>query len=102
MSSGMDDERAFAWIAQHLAGDDPALARRIAVLNRQFLHLVGEDLLRDGNNEDRVVRRTEEDEVTDPAADGERSWTVKVAVVLAVVAAVGLLLTAILSAPGRG
>lgn len=35
--------------------------------------------------------------------DGEeRSWTVKVAVALAVLAAVGVLLTAILSVPGGG
>ncbi|MER0484706.1 hypothetical protein ABR737_41390 [Streptomyces sp. Edi2] len=99
-----DDERAFARIEQRLADDDPELARRIESLNTHFTELAGDDRFPDRRGVDPVAGRTDEEGATDPVLDGgeEHSWTVKVAVALAILAAVGLLLTAILSTPSGG
>jgi len=104
MSSPKDEERAFARIEQRLACDDPALARRLDALNTQFAELAGDDRLTGRRDLDPVIGRTDEEEATGQVLDGgkERSWTVKVTVAVAILAAVGLLLTAILSAPDGG
>lgn len=104
MSPAMDEERAFARIERRLASDDPALARRIDVLNRQFDEPAGDGRLTAHGDEGRVAGHVGDEAIAGHGIDGgeKRSWTFKVAVVLAVVAAVGLLLTAILSAPSGG
>jgi hypothetical protein len=105
MRSPMDDERALARIEQRLASDDPALARRIEALNTQVTELASDGRRPDFRVDGRpVTGHAHENQVTGQVRGGgeERSWTVKVAVVFAVLAAVGLLLTAILSAPGSG
>ncbi|WP_037890844.1 hypothetical protein [Streptomyces viridochromogenes] len=104
MSSATDDERAFARIERCLASDDPALVQRVDALNRQFSDPVGDDSFTGHGGKGRLTGQDDEKRVTDRALDGAggRSCTVKVAVALAIVAAVGLLLTAILSAPGGG
>jgi hypothetical protein len=104
MSSSKDAERAFARIEQRLADDDPALARRIDALNTQFTESARGDRLTDRRDLGPVTGRADEQKVTGQVLNGGegRSWTVKVAVALAILAAVGLLLTAILSAPGGG
>ncbi|MFI6012564.1 hypothetical protein ACIBAG_27735 [Streptomyces sp. NPDC051243] len=104
MSSPKDDERAFARIEQRLADEDPALARRIDALNTRFTESGRDDRSTDRRDLGPVTGHADEEDVTGQVLEGGegRSWTVKVTVALAVLAAVGLILTAILSAPGGG
>ncbi|MGA5423229.1 DUF3040 domain-containing protein [Streptomyces lavendulocolor] len=77
MASEMDEDRLFAEIEQHLAREDPDLAARISALDGQF-----------------------PDTTTPPASDeNERQWTMPISLILAAIAVIGLLLTAILNAP---
>ncbi|WP_037890814.1 hypothetical protein [Streptomyces viridochromogenes] len=89
MSSARDDKRAFAWIEQRLALEDRGLAGRADGLKQQFGDPAG-----DG-------RRTCERSDEDPVAKIARR-PVEVAVVLTLVATVGPLLTAVLSASDGG
>ncbi|MGW0763158.1 hypothetical protein ACWD1Y_43005 [Streptomyces sp. NPDC002814] len=103
MSSARDEDRVFARIEHWLTSDDPALAQRMDALNQQFGKRVGDGRLTVHGDEDPVSAHVDEERVTGKDPGGkERSGTFKLAVVLAVVAAVGLLLTAILSAPSNG
>ncbi|GAA2499875.1 DUF3040 domain-containing protein [Streptomyces gobitricini] len=78
MASEMDEARLLAEIEQHLAREDPGLAARISALDEQF----------------------PDDTAPPPAEDGNaRPWSMPFAWVLAVIAVMGLLLTAILNAP---
>ncbi|OAH09872.1 CBS domain-containing protein [Streptomyces jeddahensis] len=80
MNPSMDDRHILAEIERRLARDDPELASRIDTLNRQF----PQDS--EGDHNDTGKRR---------------DWRVVTAVVLTIVALLGLLLTAILGAPPR-
>ncbi|MFE7763870.1 DUF3040 domain-containing protein [Streptomyces sp. NPDC057438] len=106
MSAPKDEERVLARIEQRLASDDPEMARRIEDLNAQFTEPTGDDRPTDRGDLGAVTGRADKDdeEVTGLGLDDgeERSWTVKVALALVVLAAVGVLLTAILSVPGGG
>ncbi|GAB2766167.1 hypothetical protein [Streptomyces bullii] len=104
MASRMDDEHAFARLEQRLASEDPALAQRMQILNGQFTDGAGGGPFRGHGEPDPIATTSHADEEAAvyhvPVGWTERSRTWKVTVALAVLAAIGLLLTAILSAPG--
>ncbi|MFF8842235.1 DUF3040 domain-containing protein [Streptomyces sp. NPDC015127] len=77
MNPPMDDRRALAEIERFLARDDPELASRMDALNGQFAEV-------------RSERREE---------PHRRDWRWVVALVVAVVALLGMILTAVLMAP---
>lgn len=80
MNPSMDDRRILAEIERRLARDDPELTSLMDALNHQFPGA--------------------QDEADEPNSDGERrDWRVKAAVVLAILAVVGMILTAIFSKP---
>lgn len=78
MAFEMDEDRLLAEIEHHLAREDPDLAARISALDEQFT-----------------------DDTAPPPAEEEkeRPWAMPIALILAVIAIMGLLLTAILNAP---
>ncbi|MBV7697338.1 hypothetical protein [Streptomyces sp. TRM70350] len=113
MSSAMNENHAFARIERRLAREDPELVRRLSAINSQFPDMVDErvtateERLMD-HTEERLTQdglatdRAAEEHLAEQSEDGgpRRSWTAVIAVVLVAVAVLGLLLTAILSAPG--
>ncbi|MGW7355582.1 hypothetical protein ACWGI0_02575 [Streptomyces sp. NPDC054802] len=106
MSSAMNEEHAFALIERSLAREDPELAQRIQAINSQFTDLGDEGTAQAeerqaGRRDGRAGDRTADEDLVDQAEDGvdQRSWSAVAAVVLAAVAILGLLLTAILSSP---
>ncbi|WP_235192871.1 hypothetical protein [Streptomyces viridochromogenes] len=106
MSSAMNERDAFARIERRLAREDPELARRINAINSQFTGLMdergtaqaAERLTQDG----RAADQDAEEHLAEQSEDGghKRSRSAVIAMVLVAVAVLGLLLTAILSAPG--
>jgi hypothetical protein len=79
MNPSMDDRRILAEIERRLARDDPELASLMDALNHQFPH---------------------DQDDADERNDGERrDWRVKAAVALAILAVVGMILTAIFTKP---
>ncbi|MFV0132382.1 hypothetical protein ACLGIH_03815 [Streptomyces sp. HMX87] len=102
----MNEEHAFARIERRLAREDPELAQRIDAINSQFTDMCGEgtaqaDERRTGHCDGRAGDRTAEEGPGDHADGGhQRSRSAVTAAVLAAVAILGLLLTAILSSPG--
>ncbi|MGC9544143.1 hypothetical protein [Streptomyces sp. UG1] len=103
----MNEKHAFARIERCLAREDPELAQRINAINSQFTDRADErftaqtdERLLDHTDGPAADRAAEEHLADQPEDGGERSWTTVIAVVLTAVAILGLLLTAILSAPG--
>ncbi|MGP3636976.1 DUF3040 domain-containing protein [Streptomyces sp. 24-1644] len=76
----MDDRRVLAEIERRLARDDPELTSLMDALNHQFTHNQDDAGERDGDGE-------------------RRDWRVKAAVALAILAVVGMILTAIFTRP---
>lgn len=106
MSSAMNERHAFARIERGLAREDPELARRINAINSQFTGLMDERVTAQAEErltqDDLAADQGAEEHLAEQSESGghKRSRPGVIVLVLVAVAVLGLLLTAILSAPG--